>query len=725
MGTTALRQLLKSLCSNSPWKYAVLWKLRHWSPLILTWEDGYCVYPGPREPVESMSYGIYSNHASDIISSCCESNFLDGGLGGYPIGLLVANMSNLQYAWGEGVIGKVAQTGKHCWVSYDDILGKDDSRLFAQCPEEWLLQFMSGIKIIVLIPVLPYGVLQLGSLEMVPEDLAVISYVKDRFTHHTAGGNTTSLSFNRNVQAQSLSPLISSLVEKLDESSTTSTSPHKSEDSRAVDSVKPNSVRLLTSDQVVTLLDFQNPPLFTGQNLTENLVSASEPNFGSREVSSPPSQSMKASQPEMESKLFGMSCLEEDLLMYLASNNYSLDEYGDFLTGIMNSNHTKDFAEEPFGEKNINDVDLEAWSSFFSFPKHCELHKALGPAFQKQSNEYLCDLSTLGEDAHSKATHRDLAGGIEPSSSIKGDDAEYLLQAVVANRYSGTEDTSSNESSGVKSSIASTGHKAVTSRSPRSRMEVHPTHQAISAFVSKAKNDFNAASSPSLNSTVSTLIDGEQLQNGNHHTQPRKGTKPPNISKRRTRPADSQRPRPRDRQLIQDRVKELRDLVPNGAKCSIDGLLDQTIKHMLYLRSMTNQAEKLRQWVHQEVAGRKNLRSLETKDGHQKGTSWAFEIGGEMQVCPIVVEDLPYPGHLLIEMLCSEQGMFLEIAQVIRSFNLTILKGVMESSENNTWAHFIVEASRGFHRLDIFWPLMQLLQRRRNPVSSKISCAVR
>ncbi|GLT92593.1 hypothetical protein SLE2022_104240 [Rubroshorea leprosula] len=635
MGTTALRQLLKSLCSNSPWKYAVLWKLRHWSSLILTWEDGYCVYPGPREPVESMSYGIYSNHASEIISSYCESNFLDGGLGGYPIGLLVANMSNLQYAWGEGVIGKVAQTGKHCWVSYDDILGKDDSRLFAQCPEEWLLQFMSGIKIIVLIPVLPYGVLQLGSLEMVPEDLAVISYVKDRFTHHTAGGNTTSLSFNRNVQAQSLSPLISSLVEKLDESSTTSTSPHKSEDSRAVDSVKPNSVRLLTSDQVVTLLDFQNPPLFTGQNLTENLVSASEPNFGSREVSPPPSQSMKASQPEMvESKLFG-------------------------------------------------------------------------------------------EDAHNRATHRDLAGGIEPSSSIKGDDAEYLLQAVVANRYSGTEDTSSNESSGVKSSIASTGHKAVTSRSPRSRMEVHPTHHAISAFVSKAKNDFNAASSPSLNSTVSTLIDGEQLQNGNHHTQPRKGTKPPNISKRRARPADSQRPRPRDRQLIQDRVKELRELVPNGAKCSIDGLLDQTIKHMLYLRSMTNQAEKLRQWVHQEVAGRKNLRSLETQDGHQKGTSWAFEIGGEMQICPIVVEDLPYPGHLLIEMLCSEQGMFLEIAQVIRSFNLTILKGVMESSENNTWAHFIVQASRGFHRLDIFWPLMQLLQRRRNPISSKISCAVR
>ena len=36
-------------------------------------------------------------------------------------------------------------------------------------------------------------------------------------------------------------------------------------------------------------------------------------------------------------------------------------------------------------------------------------------------------------------------------------------------------------------------------------------------------------------------------------------------------------------------------------QCSIDGLLDQTIKHMQYLRSVTDQAEKLRQWVHQEV----------------------------------------------------------------------------------------------------------------------------
>lgn len=123
-----------------------------------------------------------------------------------------------------------------------------------------------------------------------------------------------------------------------------------------------------------------------------------------------------------------------------------------------------------------------------------------------------------------------------------------------------------------------------------------------------------------------------------------------------------------------------------------------------------------------QVAARKNWRSSEIKDNSQHGTSWAYEFGNELQVCPIVVEDLEYPGHLLIEvcpaillflnfpivmrflvtlysitkphlmqMLCNDHGLFLEIAQVIRGLELTILKGVMESRSNNTWAHFIIE----------------------------------
>jgi hypothetical protein len=44
-------------------------------------------------------------------------------------------------------------------------------------------------------------------------------------------------------------------------------------------------------------------------------------------------------------------------------------------------------------------------------------------------------------------------------------------------------------------------------------------------------------------------------------------------------------------------------------------------------------------------------------------------------------------------MLCDDRGVFLEMAQVIRSLDLTILKGVIESRSNDTWAHFIVEVT--------------------------------
>lgn len=42
-------------------------------------------------------------------------------------------------------------------------------------------------------------------------------------------------------------------------------------------------------------------------------------------------------------------------------------------------------------------------------------------------------------------------------------------------------------------------------------------------------------------------------------------------------------------------------------------------------------------------------------------------------------------------MLCEERGFFLEIADIIRGFGLTILKGVMELRDRKIWARFLVE----------------------------------
>lgn len=187
--------------------------------------------------------------------------------------------------------------------------------------------------------------------------------------------------------------------------------------------------------------------------------------------------------------------------------------------------------------------------------------------------------------------------------------------------------------------------------------------------------------------------------------------KPDEVAKsnrKRLKPGENPRPRPKDRQMIQDRVKELRDIVPNGAKCSIDALLERTIKHMLFLQSVTKHAEKLKQTVEPKIANKEGGMLL--NDHFEGGATWAFELGSQSMVCPIVVEDLNPPRQLLIKMLCEERGLFLEIADIIRGLGLTIMKGVMEARNDQIWARFAVEANRDVTRMDVFISLVHLLE---------------
>ncbi|WOL11213.1 transcription factor LHW [Canna indica] len=180
------------------------------------------------------------------------------------------------------------------------------------------------------------------------------------------------------------------------------------------------------------------------------------------------------------------------------------------------------------------------------------------------------------------------------------------------------------------------------------------------------------------------------------------------LNRKRSRPGESPKPRPKDRQMIQDRIKELREIVPNGAKCSIDALLEKTIKHMLFLQSVTKHADKLK------VAGEPKISNEEggllLKDNFEGGATWAFEVGAQPMICPIVVEDLNLPRQMLVEMLCEERGFFLEIADFIRGLGLTILKGVMEARKNKIWARFAVEANRDVTRMEIFLSLVRFLE---------------
>ncbi|RCV34980.1 hypothetical protein SETIT_7G202100v2 [Setaria italica] len=218
-----------------------------------------------------------------------------------------------------------------------------------------------------------------------------------------------------------------------------------------------------------------------------------------------------------------------------------------------------------------------------------------------------------------------------------------------------------------------------------------------------------ATSVPPANISVDDTCSFNTTNSKGSQSNNTEGTK---VAKKRARASESTRPRPKDRQLIQDRVKELREIVPNGAKCSIDALLERTIKHMLFLQSVTKYAEKIKQADEPKLIDKESGVILKDNQdaGKNGGATWAYEVAGKTMVCPIIVEDLSPPGQMLVEMLCEERGLFLEIADNIRGFGLTILKGLMELRDGKIWARFLVETNREVTRMDIFLSLVQLLE---------------
>ncbi|KAI3965458.1 hypothetical protein MKW92_043083 [Papaver armeniacum] len=205
------------------------------------------------------------------------------------------------------------------------------------------------------------------------------------------------------------------------------------------------------------------------------------------------------------------------------------------------------------------------------------------------------------------------------------------------------------------------------------------------------------------------------------------------TNRKRLRPGENPRPRPKDRQMIQDRVKELREIVPNGGKvmcffflfvsllqlrtaflilflvfqllfyanstikyyyvkqCSIDALLERTIKHMLFLQSVTKHANDLKQTGESKIISKDG--GLRSKDSFEGGATWAFEVGSQSMVCPIIVEDLNLPRQMLVERIRIDH-----------------LKGVMEARNNKVWVRFTVEANRDVTRMEIFLALVHLLE---------------
>ncbi|KAI3526615.1 hypothetical protein L1887_05872 [Cichorium endivia] len=523
MGVSALHQALKTLCLNTDWNYAVFWKLNPQARMMLTCEDAYYDKNDP-------------SGSKQMIGSFPEQDLLD---------LAVANMSFHRYYLGEGIVGRVAATDKHLWISGDQLVS--DPHLSFEDYDGWKTQIAAGIRTIAVVGVIPHGVIQLGSLKNIPEDLKTVNDIREIF------------------------------------------------------------LELQTS--------------FTG------CIPSSTSSYNDT----------------ITSVNFGINTPE---LGIPVPSNFQM---------LMNPS-----------ENTNSQTEIDTMQTSFNFPAGCELYEALGPAFYNQNENY--NSQTVNEIPLMK---NNTSGLLTPNSG-----PEHLLEAVVANV--GQSDSEFSNS--------------VQWADPR----VNDMQTSGSGCYSFETYGSSLGFSSASHSRCSEPLERSQER--------------VNVSKKRAKPGEGSRPRPRDRQLIQDRIKELRELVPNGAKCSIDSLLERTIKHMLFMQCVTKHADKIDKYTELKLLGKEA--GIQGASSHEQGSSWAMEVGDHMKVCPVTVENIGTNGQMLVEMMCEEGVHFLEIADAIRSLGLTILKGVTEPDIDKTRMCFLVEGenNRKVHRMDILWLLVQILQ---------------
>lgn len=179
------------------------------------------------------------------------------------------------------------------------------------------------------------------------------------------------------------------------------------------------------------------------------------------------------------------------------------------------------------------------------FPAGCELLEALGPSSLKGS-KYFDWLAQVNQDMKIV----DVSDVFNTSQLTSESHPEHLLEAMVANICHSSNNDVNSELSFCRSmqSALSSGKTIDTSI-----QDVHTIDHT--SLVREDKNHCLSSSSKVVSSTCPSAC-SEQFERSSE----------PSKNSKRARPGESCRPRPRDRQLIQDRIKELRELVPNGAK---------------------------------------------------------------------------------------------------------------------------------------------------------------
>ncbi|XP_027345955.1 transcription factor bHLH157-like [Abrus precatorius] len=671
---------LTTLCSENGWSYVIFWRIHPQNSLLLS--------------VENVYYGD-------------------------QLGEEIVNTLPKVHLMGEGFVGQAALTGKHRWVHSDapteelSVTGlhifEDDSCLYQQ--------FSSGIKTVAVISVKPCRVVQCGSKEKILERLEFVEKtqrllmgIQDDeeklygWSLKYVDGDNSKMFLGMTYSSASLDDSSPIMDKNLKEGMI----PIHGYSSHLGDQQTSTiAAHILSSDKdntnsSITNLIAKNPSFGTWSGEVSSLES-----LGKQLVSEIRTQDVEDVHGKMEN---AFSCdklaVQDSELTSLYSMHGLLGTFQDQIgnsPGIQHSAQssivTDSLSMVHELSKDLQPVDmLEELFKFFSMDDLCQL---LAPS---PEHSIYGTVTALDKSLELNPT----SFGVVSSSGALDDEVPVTCQAphsslITAANLDGQETSTFMHSSG-NSALDSMG---------------------IDLSCDQAEDWWGSMSTAATDTAFSDCIGGsrkrlfselgiEELLNGSNfedqlstnrkrvvpaHEQPQKSVEHNKVTRKRARPGETTRPRPKDRQQIQDRIEELRGIIPNGGKCSIDHLLDRTIRYMLFLQSITKYADKLYEPNEPKLIEPKNEEVLKDSSmgGRKKcdgGITWAFEVGGQTMVCPIIVEDMGPPGQMLIEMLWEEQGSLLEMVDIIGGFGLNILKGKMEIREKKIWARFIVETPR-------------------------------
>ncbi|RZB48229.1 Transcription factor EMB1444 isoform B [Glycine soja] len=685
MGTN-LHQVLGSLCLNTHWNYAIFWKLKHRARMILTWEDAYYNNPDDFDSSENKH---------------CQKTLEQIGCGKFShsaLGLAVAKMSYHAYSLGEGIVGQVAVTGKHRWICADNQVAS--SGLSFEFADGWQSQFSAGIRTIAVVAVVPLGVVQLGSLNKVIEDMGFVTHIRNLFLStqnysiqcpsQIQGSLKSSSQLDKSKEnfssdimrtcfydtQKSMKSETADVLMPLQCSGTGRNCTPPSACEKMSDNVaKQEGPELYNDESSILLQSISNmmnvdcqefeemKPLYGtkyegGSSGCKDMRLESEKNVSSflndfvtdnasfNDVICP-SEKVRVDSACFPSVFLDTVVCESDKLHYADINQKGAVNFAQPSEANSQQHIEKSkFHTEPC-YKDIPDFQTEPCykdaSHILKFPAGCELHEALGPAFLK-GGKCLDWPAQINQEMKSV----EMSDEISTSQLTSESCPEHLLEAMLANFSHSNNDVNS-ELSFCKSKqsaiVSAKNHEA----------SIHNVHTINSEGysidqLSLVREDKHHSLSSS--SGICGVMSSKGISSTFHSSnsgQLERSSEPSKNSKKRARPGESCRPRPRDRQLIQDRIKELRELVPNGAKCSIDSLLERTIKHMLFLQSITKHADKLTDFSDTKSKLHHKEADILGSSSYEQGSSWAMEVGGHLKVHSILVENLSKNGQMLVE----------------------------------------------------------------------------